>query len=370
LNSGDTTLELELREFSDWVEWIKCNLASGGVDLPSEETCVLFAAASVQLANRVHRVCGHLPTSLRALLIQAAILHQCWTREVGLRVRQRPIAALGPKAPILDALDLVRKSRSSEYRAVASDGHRYTIKFPMPVGREMALATEVICFGLATEMGLPVPPVSLVRVDTEMAARAGVLRDWDSDALSSVDGIDTLSCFGVREIAEVEMGERGKLHLPMSSRTSRWLAGATVFHILTLNAIFEKQVFCGLKGRAEPIFRDFSHCLMDTDWVRFKKATYREPVAYAAPASKVKSYEQLEVWVRRIEQIDLQRICELVVKLPGNWYQNKPMSVAATIEKLGERILDLRRSILHLINTGYFTGIQKPHARRIRDYAS
>jgi hypothetical protein len=116
--------------------------------------------------------------------------------------------------------------------------------------------------------------------------------------------------------------------------------------------------FRALKGHAEPFFRQFSHGLMDADWARFLKATYREPVPVVF-ASRVKSYEQLEVWIKRIEQIDLDRICEVAMKLPPAWYGHKPMLVAAVTTKLGERRRDLRESILRLIRAGRFPSIRR-----------
>ncbi len=84
----------KLREFYDWVDWMKRDLAGSGVDLPSEEMCVLFAASSVRLADGIQRIYSHVPASVRSMLIQAAILHQCWTRQVKFRPKDNPFGSL------------------------------------------------------------------------------------------------------------------------------------------------------------------------------------------------------------------------------------------------------------------------------------
>ncbi len=191
----------------------------------------------------------------------------------------------------------------------------------------MELVTEVICFLLAKEMGLPVPPICIVHVKPQIAARLGVLGDVRSGSKVRTSESSNFRCLGVRQIEEVEVDNRGKPRLPVSPGAARHLAGGVTFHVLTLNAISGGRVFRGSNGRAQPIFTDFRHCLMNSDWPRFQKATYRQQVACSLFARGVKSYKQLEVWVQRAEQVDMGRICETVVKLPGDWYHGNPMPV-------------------------------------------
>jgi hypothetical protein len=355
MGTGDVAVELKLREFSDWLDWMQRDLVLGGIDLPSEETCVLFAASAVRLAERLRPLCRHLPARLRTLLIQGAILHQCWNRQVTLHIRRKPSSAMVQLLPALEALDFVRKYNNHEHVMECGDGHRYLVRFPEP-DRDTGLATELICLEVARDMGLPVPHASLVLVSRELASRAGILHNCRASELSN----NVFSCLGLRVDAEdLVLDESGRPELAMSPRSVRFMRGALVFDILTLNSISAGPIFRSFDGRAEPIFRDYRHCLMDSDGKRFLKTTYREPVRRVSISDSVKSYEQLEVWVRRAEHIDLQRIWGLAFKMPAEWYGYNPMLITSVLEKLDQRIQDLRRSILFLIKGSRFPGIPK-----------
>ncbi len=353
-----------LGQFSDWADWIKRELAVSGVDVPSDEMCVLFAASSVRLADRIHEIYSHVPRSLRTRMIQAAILHQCWAHQMKFRQKIGERDGMATGIPALDALDLDGTSTSTEPTVIAADGHSYRVRFPQRAPRDMELVTEVICFLLAEEMGLRVPPIRAVRVKPHIAARLGVLGDARVRGGLNSPGSTDFCCLGLRRVGEVEVDHQGKPPLPLGPRGATCIAGVVTFHVLTLSAISEKRVFQCSNGRAEPILTDFRHCLMNANWPRFQRASYRERVAYSTSAQSVKSYKQLEAWVQRAGRVSMERICETVVKLPGDWYQSNPMAVVGVLEKLRERAVDLRRTILDLIHTGFFVGIEKPSVSR------
>src|SRR5919109_103912 len=144
LMDDDAAAEREIYQISQWFDWMKCELPPGGIDLPSEETCVLFAASSVRLAERVRRLCRHLPSRLGALLIQAAILHQCWNRQHQLHNKFKEIAGQARTARVDQAVKFVRRLSRDEYLVQAGDGNEYIVKFPRS-DCETSLATEAIC---------------------------------------------------------------------------------------------------------------------------------------------------------------------------------------------------------------------------------
>jgi len=360
---GFKAIELALysRESSEWVEWMKNSLVAGGIDLPSEETCLLFAGKAVRMAEQVRRVCKHQPRSLRSKLIQAGILHQCLMRQLELRAKSRPASFL--KLPALDLVDFVQKHGSMEYTFEATDGHRYRVNFGIKQ-RQAALATQVICLELARQMLVPVRPAGLMFVSRSLATRAGVLRNCAclSHNLFCRCG-DMLCCFGVREIEHIEVDGDGNPIAPYGPKAFSQMTGRLVFDILVLNTFWEKPVFVNADRSASPIFADFSHCLMDTDWPRFLVATKREPPIYTHWADKIKRYEQLDCWIKRAEQIDLQQICEIAMKLPAYWYCNQPGLVVAVIEKLAERVRDLRGILHNLVKNGYFSNLRNTTAQ-------
>jgi hypothetical protein len=349
-------LELELHEMPYWVQWIKNDLVHAGMDLPSPETCLDFIRAALDVARRVRRVSGHLPASLRSVLIQSTILHQCWIRQTAVHRKNRSRIQLST-INCLDAMEFVSRIGSKEYVMTTSDGHDYDVQFPT-AQRIVALATAVICSELARAMGIPVPLVGLIQVSDRLAARAGVQSVIGRITASAFDSDGVLPCLGMRSMEMLDLDHRGRpVAIPLHPRTFGLLAGATVFNILILNTIQQRQVFRVLNGKAEPVLTDFCHCAMDADWPRFLKAGLREPIACAPLTHKISSYEQLEPWVRRAEQVDLDRICEIAIKLPAEWYGHKPALVPAVMEKVHQRIGDLRETIFHLIHAGYFNSI-------------
>ena len=343
----------EIYEISQWFDWMKYELPPGGIDLPSEETCVLFAALSVRLAERVRRLCRHLPGRLRTLLIQAAILHQCWNRQLRLQSRFKEVAGRARTVRVDQAVKFVRRLPRDEYLVEAGDGNEYVVKFPRS-DCETLLATETVCVELARQMGLPVPSSRMILVSRKLAGELGLLNDrW---AQFVRDGC--FSCLGLRSIRELKAEENGKPPVRLNPKTFRYLTGAIIFDILTLNLIGRPPAFHDVNGRAEPIFMDHSHCLMDADWSRFLKATYREPVARSPIAHKVRSCAQLEPWLRRAQNVDFTRLWELVFELPPEWYGEQRVFVTSVLHKLEDRTRDLRRIVRYLIHTGFFPNVQ------------
>jgi len=340
---------------------MKTNLPLGGMDLPSEETCVRFAARSVWIAERVRRICRHFSPSLRATLIQAGLLHQCWARQVKLRTNGGRSAPLVSPLPRVDALAITQRHSAGVYSVECSDEQQYRVILPLS-GKETALATQLLCLETAHGMGLPVSPVSLILLNRGIAANAGIQRDCRTTCLSK-DAFcpcgQVLCCLGIREFEKVKVGPDGRPKLPLSPRAVRYTVGRMVFDLLVLNTIPEVPAFRNVNGRAEPLFGDFGHSLLDADWPRFLRATYRERVPLPQVSTKIRSFEQLEVWIRRVDQVNLDAISEPVFKLPSYWYNNRPTLVSAIVSKLSERRRDLRGIIHYLVKSGHFPGIQK-----------
>lgn len=356
------TLEVLEREISEWTDWMKGYLPLAGFDVPSEETCVSFAAESAHLVEQVRRISRHFPKSLRTALMEASILHQCWKRQVKQRKRNKQLASEANRSPIprLDAVSILQKHSSNTYTLECTDGLRYRVKAPCP-GTEMIRATRVIGMEMAREVGLPVAPAKLIFLDRAVALTAGIRRDcrkacWSTEIFCPSG--DKLCCLGVREFERLDSAE-GALNLPLSRKAFRYLVGKTVFDLWVLNWISEPPVFWNVAGRAEPLFNEFGHCLMDSDWERFRHAKNREPLPKIERTVRIRSHQQLEPWIRRIEEVNLNVIWEIVNKLPSFWYCCRPALVSAVIGKLEERQRELRSIVQQAIKSGYFPAISK-----------
>jgi hypothetical protein len=71
----DVSYEVEL---SEWFDWMRREIKQGGIDLPTEETSVLFAARAMQLSSRLRGIYRHIHNPLEHKLVQSVIVFQCW----------------------------------------------------------------------------------------------------------------------------------------------------------------------------------------------------------------------------------------------------------------------------------------------------
>jgi hypothetical protein len=364
LRHDELSIDIELREMPNWIEWMESELGSTDIDLPSAETCMDFVRAAILLAQRIRKASGHLPPPLRNQLIEAAILHQCWKRQSLSYGKNKHMHV--SRIPMLEALEFVRHTVSTDYVMKMSDGNQYEVKFPSPQ-REFALATEVVFSVFARLMGISVPSLGLISVDARLAARAGIRSIQVASQLWSekLDPSAGLHCLGIRSLDMLKLNEEGKPGFPSHPNTFSALVGVTLFNILALNTIQQRQSFKRLNSHAELVFIDFSHCAHGGDWRRFVEAKNRERITCGPLNEKIKSYEQLEPWIKRAEQVDLNQLCELAIKLPAQWYGNNPGLAVAVIEKLRHRILNLRGIILNLIDVGYFRNIGTQFAKSL-----
>jgi hypothetical protein len=337
-------VELGFADVNYWDEWIKGEVFQGGVDPPDEEGSLLFATRAVTTADALLSSARNSEDILitRDQLIEALVVQQCWHRSVELRRKEKTNRADESPLPLIEGREVVAR-KADGLVMLGSDSHHYLASFAGPE-RRTALATEVICLELARTIGLPVPPIRLLRVDHHLASRAGAL-----PACRGRTAAATPTFLGIRELPD-EKPREGLPSLPLSASTSRYLAGKLTLDVLTLNLVPDDTTFRVRRGRLEPIFKHFRHCLMDANWNHFIRAKPAEPVPLSF-VDRIRSYEQIETWIRRIERVDLERICEVAVKLPPDWYGNWPTSVAAVIVKLIERTGYLRESVLRLLRT-------------------
>jgi hypothetical protein len=337
-------LEVYGEECSYWIEWVERCLTDASVDAPGPDTRLLVAARSVRLADRVSRLLrGHLPSSLRKALIEASILHQCWEAQAerGRRASQTATSV----EDRLDAVSVIRKHSTGVYAIECSDGHTYSVKLPCH-GEDTALATEFICLQIARQFGLPVRPARLVLLSRSLGAQLGVQANYAPPALHGQQ--QHICCLGIRELGELTLA------LPANASTFRYSLGRMVFDIFALGTIAETAAPIDRNGRMQPTFGDFSHCMLDSDWPKFLSAGIHERCHHQPMAHRVRSYLQLDVWIRRAEKIDMQQIAERAFKLPPYWYGNKPLLLAGVLEKLVLRTTELRGIVYHLAKAGQF----------------
>jgi len=103
---------------------------------------------------------------------------------------------------------------------------------------------------------------------------------------------------------------------------------------------------------------------MDADWKRFLDADYRE-VGVDPASYKLKSHDQLDFWVQHLEHASRRHIWELAFKFPSDWYGGEFELLANVLNKLDQRIREVRASLLHFINKGPRKGVRTPSPSKI-----
>jgi hypothetical protein len=342
-------------EIAKWLDWMMQDLPAGGVELPDEETSTLFATLALGLADRVQRISKRLPGTLEERLIQAAILYQCWKWRAEARTKVKRIAAQREILESEQANGSFRSVRGDQLMMKASDGFEYLVKFPM-CDKETTLATEIVCLEFARQMGLPVPKAKIILVSQSLANETGI----SGQRLSRyVSRNHFFYCLGLRMTGE-ELGaeECRNLATKLSPRMLSYFIGSLVFDVLTLNYEQHSPSFQRVKQRTEPIFMNHSQCLSDSDWPRFLDTTYKETRLLNGVANRIKSFDQLQPWLRRARGVDMNRMWTLVFTLPPEWYGEQRMLVTDVLRKLEDRSRNLSRLILYLIDTGHFPNIK------------
>jgi hypothetical protein len=345
---------LELAEVSEWLDWMRTELPAGGVDLPNEETSVLFAINSVRYADRVRRLSYHLPGPLRSTLIRAGILYQCWRRQRQLYEKVRgAIPEPGWRLQMMPAVRHIRRLDEDGRRLFeAADGFHYIATCVARPERKYAPATHCLCAELARRLGLPVPRAVALVVEKS------VLRE-----LENVEGVlpnrsKARLFMAVRCTASPqELREAGKAQL--TRRYACYRMGSLIFNILTLNLSPQPPVLPRALGAPDLGFMDQSHCLLDANWNSFLAASYKEPLTPEWAVVEVRAWAAIQPWLRRLDALDVHPLWEVAFQLPPEWYVNDRVLITRVLGKLASRCWDVRRTICYLVRAGYFPNLKK-----------
>jgi hypothetical protein len=356
---GDIGRALDVTEISEWFDWMRREVSLGGIELPHEETSVSFAGHALRLRDRLRTVYRHLPIPLDDRLVESAIIYQCW--QLQREARKKLNWPEASTARSLSAVEAVRYMRPVGdewgYHVVeASDGFNYSITVPSGFCNETAPATQVICNRLAKLLGLRVPDVKVVMVGAALLRRANDKRP--GRAHRPLQRSPEL-CAGFRRddstLSSVPECERP----PLTARNLRDLMGTLILDIWTLTTSPRRwtTAFTEATGRIDCALLEGSSGLSGGDWGVFLVSTSQTSVARHAVALRVKRWQQLEPWLRRVEALDLNSIWELAFGMPTIWHGGQRHILANVLDKLCRRQWDLRQAVYHFMQTGYFPAL-------------
>jgi hypothetical protein len=344
----------ELAEISEWVDWMRQHLPEGGIDLPGDETSVLFATRAVRTAMRVSRYC-RLPQNLKVIVIQAAIIHQCWSRRQALQ----KTAGFGRHKcegiQTIEAFKCVSRVDECTYIMEAADGQHHIVQFPKS-DRETLLASEIISAEVGRLVGLPAPKANVILVRRELARAMGIVsRGWPRFVL---DGV-FFRCLGLRlpNTPDSKL-ELCRPHTRSRLKTSHLSVGKLVLDILTLNSAERLPSLPDIAGGLHPALISHAGAFMNGDWPAFANASYQHRIEDPKNSFQVKSFDELETWIKRFCAIDFNGIWQLAFDLPSEWYGHHRILLAKILRKLEERVYDLRSSLQFLTHTGYFPNLK------------
>jgi hypothetical protein len=106
------------------------------------------------------------------------------------------------------------------------------------------------------------------------------------------------------------------------------------------------QLDCALAGDAGG--------LAGGDWSRFLDSTHESLPAAQAVAARVKKWDQINPWVQKVFQANLDPIWEFAFRMPPEWYGGNRRTLTHVLEKLGRRQWEIGNALLHFLRVGYF----------------
>jgi hypothetical protein len=360
LDSSNATHVAVEAEVSEWFDWMRREITQGGIRLPDEETSALFIWKALQLADRTKALYRHLLKDARDTLIKSTIVYQCWEKHAEIQVKAKwPGACSTGDLWLVEATKYIGPIGSSGRHHIveASDGFPYVVTLSSGLWTETLPATEMICNKLAKLIGLRVPSAAVVTLCPKLLSLVNLARpQWRSHR----SGHSPDPCFGVRYIdpscGAVNSGVEPRIH----KRNPQQAIGSLLFDIWTLNLSPRIQFLShdSATCRSKSICMGSSDCLSGSNWLDFLNSTFESVPAPQPVAAKVRSWGQLESWLKRIADLDMNPVWEMVFQMPPTWYGSRRRHVTHVLSMLRSRGFDIRRAVFHLTRIGYFAGLR------------
>lgn len=246
------------------------------------------------------------------------------------------------------ATQAIRRMRggAQSHLMLASDGNPYVVKFQNNPQHIRVLANELLATRLAEAVGLSVPGTEVVEVtDWLIQNSKELVLDFEQSQEACRAGLQ----FGSRLIGGLMPGLVVD-YLPedrlMEVKNLDEFAGILVIDKWTCNsngrqAVFHKKL---REKRYTAIFIDQGYCFNAGEW-KFVDAALRGVYARNLVYRGVTSWGSFEPWLRRVQELDPQKIWSITETVPPEWYGGDP----AEIEMLVEELLARRDRIPELI---------------------
>jgi hypothetical protein len=335
-------------ELITWLDWIKDELPKGGIGFHGEDTALLVAVKSIHFAQRLHRIYGHLPGSLKTLLVQAAILHQWWITNA-----ENSSLRKAHQFPVVESSKYLKRLGENSFLVQSLDSRTWEITFARS-DLGASIASEVFTTEVARMIGLPTRELAIISVNRHLATGMGIAgKGWPR--YFSRDS--SFRCLG--RLHNADRIEERRSAIRANPKVTRLLCGILSLDILMQSSV-ERSDSHSILTNGEPLF-PYKGSLMNGNWNSFIRSDDYQSVN-SQLSSIVTSSQQLETWIRRIRNVDFDRLWKIAFDMPPEWYGDQRSLMARTLLKLEERTTNLHQIIRALIHKGCFPNISRDPA--------
>lgn len=230
-----------------------------------------------------------------------------------------------------------------------SDGQFYKLTLRGVTSRSASLGTKFLASKLARLVGIPTPDTEVIELDQWLIDHSPELRTQIQEAQVRADGIQTVRCDRrPRKEGGLQLGSRylvkpgeGTIFdfFPekMLSKVAnlKTFAGALVFDLWMKNVGARPAVFYRSAHEAQ-----YNVAFLYQGWVPqrlhpfgcafdpARVAMYRDKAVYR----NITEYNDFELFLSRLEAIDIGTMKDLVAKIPQNWFDNRSGMTTLLIE--------------------------------------
>jgi hypothetical protein len=248
----------------------------------------------------------------------------------------------------VSATQFIRRMRGGAqgHLMLCDDGRAYVVKFQNNPQFLRVLANEWLATLLARALGLPVPPCSIVHVDNRLIELTPDLRvdhglyqspckpglQFGSQLIGGLMPGKTLDYLPDKQLSEISNMED--------------FAGILAFDKWTCNSDGRQAVFHRdrIVKRYKASFIDQGYCFSEENW-RFVDAPLRGVYARNLVYRNVTGWQSFEPWLTRIEEIESERILNIMATIPFEWFERDEIALAILAERLMERRFGVRELI-------------------------
>jgi len=225
---------------------------------------------------------------------------------------------------------------SQSHLMLCSDGRFCVVKFQNNPQHRRVLFNEVLAARLMREVGLPTPEAVVVKVAEALIDRTNELTiDLPRYRVPCSPGLQFGSVY-VGNPYDRCTSDSLRGHEFGSVANLRDFLGMLVFDKWCCNCDRRQVVFLRKESEYSVVGIDHSYCFGSGEW-DFPDAPLRGLHHNVAVYREVRTIEDFEPWLSRLETLDFSRIDKARKGIPPEWYDYNEVAVSRLIHRLDRR---------------------------------